>query len=129
MKPLVSAKSLALLTKQGGLMKKFIILYNGPATPPERMSPEKTQEIMGKWKTWMEKVGNGMVDMGQPMANGQSVVDDGSFSQTLELSGYSIIQAETMDQALELVKDHPFLSDQTGKFSVEVFELLPVPDM
>jgi hypothetical protein len=62
-------------------MAKFILLYNGPATPAEQMAPEKVQEVMGAWKTWMEKVGPAMVDMGQPMANGRTVVDDGSEGQ------------------------------------------------
>ncbi len=110
-------------------MSKFILLYNGPATPPEQMDQEKVQKIMGNWKTWMEKLGPSMIDMGQPMANGRAVVDDGSNKEPLELTGYSIIEATNMDEAVELVDGHPFLSDKTGKFSVEVFELMPVPGM
>ena len=108
-------------------MKKFIILYNGPATPAEEMGPEKAKAIMTKWAEWMDKIGDGMVDIGQPMANGEAVVDDGSEGKALELSGYSIIQAEDMAGAKKLVEGHPFLSDKTGKFSVEIFELMPVP--
>jgi len=110
-------------------MKKFILLYNGPATPAEEMTEELRNKVMGAWKAWMEKVGDAMVDMGQPMTDGHSVVDDGSNGTALQLSGYSIIQAENMDKALELSKDHPFLSDKSGKFSVEVFELQPAPGM
>lgn len=110
-------------------MKKFIILYNGPATPPEQMDPEKTKAIMARWGEWMGKIGDAMVDMGQPMANGAAVYDDGSSKDALQLSGYSIIQAEDMSAAKKMVEDHPFLSDKTGKFSVEVFELMPVPGM
>ncbi len=110
-------------------MAKFILLYNGPATPPEQMDPELVQKIMGNWKTWMEKLGPAMVDMGQPMAKGRAVVDDGSEKEALELSGYSIIEASNMDEAVKLVDGHPFLSDKTGKFSVEVFELMPAPGM
>jgi hypothetical protein len=108
-------------------MSKFILLYNGPATPPEQMDKEVVEKIMGAWKTWMEKVGPAMLDMGQPMANGRAVVDDGSDKVPLELSGYSIIEASNMDEAVKLVEGHPFLSDKTGRFSVEVFELMPVP--
>ncbi len=110
-------------------MKKFIILYNGPATPPEKMDPAKRDAIMVKWGEWMGKVGSAMVDVGQPMAPGEAVVDDGSSRPALELSGYSIIQAEDMAGAKKLVEDHPFLSDKTGNFSVEVFELMPTPEM
>lgn len=110
-------------------MKKFILLYNGPATPPEQMAPEKVQEVMGAWKVWMEKVGSAMIDMGQPLANGIAVVDDGSEGPATQLSGYTIIQADDMEAAKALVVDHPFLSDKTGEFSVEVHELLPAPGM
>lgn len=108
-------------------MKKFIILYNGPATPADKMTPDMVQKVMNNWKTWMGKVGSSMLDMGQPMAPGKAVVDDGTMGTATLLSGYSIIQAEDMDAAVEMVKDHPFLSDKTGKFSVEVYELMPAP--
>lgn len=110
-------------------MKKFIILYNGPATPAEQMPPEQSKAIMEKWAEWMGKIGDAMLDMGQPMANGEAVIDDGSAGKATELSGYSIIQAQDMEAAKKLVEDHPFLSDKSGKFSVEVFELLPLPGM
>ena len=110
-------------------MKKFILLYKGPATKPEDMSEEKRSAIMAKWAEWMTKIGSAMLDMGQPMANGTAVVDDGSAGAATELSGYSIIEAADMESAKVLVADHPFLSDHSGKFSVEVHELLPVPKM
>ena len=92
-------------------MSKFILLYNGPATPAEQMDQELVQKIMGAWKTWMEKLGPAMVDLGQPMANGKSVVDDGSEGQPLLLTGYSIIEASSIDEAVKLVDGHPFLSE------------------
>ena len=110
-------------------MKKFILLYNGPATAPADMSQEKRNAVMAKWAEWMSKVKSSLVDMGQPMANGVALVDDGSESMATRLNGYSIIQATNMEAAKTLVDGHPFLSDQTGKFSVEIFELLPVPKM
>src|SRR5579871_2264082 len=108
-------------------MKKFMLLYNGPATPPEKMDPAKRDAIMAKWGEWMEKVGDALVDFGQPMANGVAVVDDGSEGKATLLNGYSIIQAEDIMGAKKLSADHPFLSDKTGKFSVDIYELLPAP--
>ncbi|MEK7139435.1 MAG: YciI family protein, partial [Patescibacteria group bacterium] len=96
-------------------------------TPAEKMTPELVQKVMGAWKTWMENLGSAMIDMGFPMANGRTVVDDGSAGTPPLLTGYSIIQAKDIDAALKLIDGHPFLSDKTGKFSVEVYELLPVP--
>jgi hypothetical protein len=110
-------------------MKKFILLYNGPATKPEDMSEEQRNAIMTKWGEWMSKVGSAMVDMGQPIVNGTAVVDDGSIGPATELNGYTIIQAEDMESAKALVAGHPFLSDGTGKFSVEIHELIAAPKM
>lgn len=108
-------------------MAKFILLYNGPATPMEQMTEEQGKKTMAGWQAWMSKVGPALVDVGSPMANGKVVVDDGSTATATDLNGYSIIEAENMDRALQLVDGHPFLSDRTGHFSVEVFELMPVP--
>lgn len=108
-------------------MAKFILLYNGPATPPEQMGEEQAKQEMQKWQVWMEKVGKALVDVGQPMANGIALVDDGSEQAATQLSGYSIVEASDSEAAKKLVTDHPFLSEGKGKFSVEVHELLPVP--
>lgn len=108
-------------------MKKFILLYKGPATPMEQMSKEQGEKIMAGWQRWMTKAQSAVVDMGNPMINGKSVVDDGSAGTPTELNGFTIIQAENLDEALELVEDHPFLSDKTGKFSVDIYELAPAP--
>lgn len=108
-------------------MAKFILLYNGPATPPEQMAPEQVQKVMGNWKVWMEKVGGALVDMGQPMVGGVAVVDNGTTANVTQLNGYSIIEADNIEAAKDLVSEHPFLSDKTGDFSVEVHELAPAP--
>lgn len=108
-------------------MKKFILLYKGPATPMEQISKEMGEKIMAGWQAWQQKVGSALVDMGAPMANGKAVVDNGSQGTASDLNGYSIVQAENMDQALQLIEGHPFLSDKTSQFSVEVFELMPMP--
>lgn len=106
-----------------------MLLYKGPATPPDMMDEEKRNNEMMKWKTWMEGVGPALINMGSPMGNSRSIVDDGSEGSLLELTGYSVLEADSIDTAVQMVDGHPFLSDKTGKFSVEVFELFPMPGM
>jgi hypothetical protein len=108
-------------------MNKYMLLYVGPATPPDQITPEQGAKIMEGWNNWISSVGSAMVDVGFPLANGVSVVDDGSKGKPSLVSGYSIIQADNVDEARKLVQGHPFLSDATGKFSVEVHELQPLP--
>lgn len=111
-------------------MAKFMYLYKGPATPAEEMSQEDAQDVMTKWGEWIEKTGEALIDVGAPLdPAGASVIDDGSSATPDQLNGYSIVEAEDLAAATELAKDHPFLSDGTGEFSVEIFEMMPVPEM
>ena len=57
------------------------------------------------------------------------LLDDGSAGTPTQLNGYSIVQAENIEGAKALVEGHPFLSEGSGKFSIEIHELLPVPGM
>jgi hypothetical protein len=108
-------------------MAKFILLYKGPATPAEEMSPEQSEQVMAEWNAWMGKVGSAIVDLGNPFAAGTGVAGDGSVTGTSDLHGYTIIEAADLEQAQNLCDGHPFLSDGTAKFVVEVYELAPVP--
>jgi hypothetical protein len=96
-------------------MKRFLLLYNGPPAPP---NPSHEG-----WPEWFTKVGDALVDRGSPMANGLVLHRDGSTShETTSLDGYSFIQAEDRSEALELVKDHPFLG-LGDEYTIEVFEV------
>jgi hypothetical protein len=108
-------------------MARFMLLYNGPATDMSDMSEAQSNEVMAKWGAWMEKAGGALVDIGAPMAIGTAVVDDGSERAATQLNGYSIVEAPDLAAAKGLTDGHPFLSDRTGAYSVEIFELMPVP--
>lgn len=97
-------------------MKKFILLYKGPATPPGASHE--------KWPAWFSKVGDKLVDIGSPMVNGLLLDSNGSTNGSpTNFNGYSIIQAENISDVISLVKDHPFLSLGKGEYSVEIFEV------
>ncbi len=104
-------------------MAKFILLYNGPATSMDDMSQEQTKSIQQGWENWIDKNGDGIIDVGAPMFNGVSIVDDGSDGSPSMLSGYTIIEALDIPAARQIVEGHPFLSEGSGKFSIEIHEL------
>ena len=108
-------------------MAKFIYVYKGPATDMSDMSEEQVKGVMDAWGQWMQKLGGSLIDVGQPMANGFSLVDDGSQGKALELNGYSIVEAADIEGAKSLADSHPFLSEGKGNFSIDIFELMPVP--
>ncbi len=59
------------------------------------------------------------------MKDGLILRGDGSASPIASdstLNGYSIVQAETMDDVIGLVKDHSYLSLGDGEYSIEILE-------
>ena len=96
-------------------MRKFLLLYQGPATPPDASHEG--------WPEWFHKLGDQLVDRGLPMAHGHSLRGDGSTGDSrASLNGYSIIQAEEMGEAVPFLNDHPYLS-LGNEYTLEIFDL------
>ena len=110
-------------------MAQFIMLYKGDATDMADMTQEEMQAVMAKWAEWMQGVGSALADIGTPFGPSSSIVDDGSAGTAVSLTGYSIVQADTMDAARALADNHPFLSEGKGNFAIDLYEMLPVPSM
>jgi hypothetical protein len=113
-------------------MKKFIVLYHAPIDTMEQTangSPEDQEKGMEMWMQWAKKCGNKLVDLGAPLTNGQQLSPDGtSKSSTKNVVGYSILQAENMDDAKALLKGHPHLG-WNAECAIEVHETMPLPGM
>ena len=110
-------------------MKKYIVLYHAPASFSKMMqssSPEEMKEHMGAWMAWAEKCGSHLVDMGTPLGGGMKISPTGSEPSGKDVVGYSILQAESMESAIELLRDHPHLMADDS-CAIEVHESLPVP--
>lgn len=111
-------------------MAKFVFIYHAPQTPAEATppTPEQMQEVMGAWMAWADRVGEGLIDLGTPLAGGVNVTPEGTSPSTREVVGYSLIEAESMDAALELAAAHPHLN-MPGGCTIEVHEAQPLPGM
>ena len=101
--------------------------YKGEATDVADMTEEESAAVMAGWAAWMQRIGSALTDVGAPFGPGVSVVDDGSSAAPVAMSGYSIVEAEDLAAAEALTAGHPYLSDGKGDFSIELYELLPVP--
>ena len=108
-------------------MPGFMLIYKGEATDMADMTQEQAQEVMAKWGAWMEKVGPALADIGAPFGDAVSVVDDGSTAPPTTLTGYSIVEAADLESARGLADGHPYLSEGAGNYSIEIYELTPVP--
>ena len=113
-------------------MKKFIVLYHAPTTAVSQttaLSPEEQAKGMEAWIEWAKKCGNKLVDLGSPLMNGLELIPGGkSKSSNKNVTGYSILQAENMDEAKTLLQRHPHLG-WNADCSIEVHETMPLPGM
>lgn len=110
-------------------MKKFIVFYYAPASAVEQMtkaSPEEMKKGMEPWMEWAKRVGSGLVELGTPLGNGHKVTKSGATASNSQVNGYSILQAEDMDAAVEMLKGHPHLDWAEG-CEIEVYESFPMP--
>jgi hypothetical protein len=108
-------------------MSQYIMIYKGESTDTADMTEEQASEVMAKWGAWIGTVGEALVDIGSPLGQGVSLVDDGSTTAPVALAGYSIVEAANLEAAQDLADGHPFLSEGAGNFAIEIFEMMPVP--
>lgn len=104
-------------------MPQYIIVYLGGKQPS---SPEEGQQHFAKYMEWLSSLGESAVSPANPLKDTRTVNSDGSVSAggNTAMSGYTIIEADSMDAALALAKACPFL-DLEG--SLEVSELAQMP--
>ena len=92
------------------------------------LTPEEMKKGMEPWVAWAARCGDKLVDMGTPLAGGQRLLPDGATdASSREVCGYSVLQAEDMEEARALLQDHPHLG-WTGGCEIEVHESMPLPD-
>lgn len=105
-------------------MAKFIYLYHGPALSTVHRTPEEQAERTTAFTTWISNVGTALIDAGSPFGAGTCLRDDGSETGPSDVFGYTIVEAADLAAAKKLADGLPILVDRTGRFSVDIFELL-----
>ena len=104
-------------------MPQYMITYLGGDQPS---SPEEGKKHMAKYREWLSSLGDSAVSPANPFKNTSTVKSDGTVTtgSTTSMSGYTIIEADSMEAALSIAKACPFL-DIGG--SLEVSELMQMP--
>jgi len=104
-------------------MAQYMITYLGGDQPS---SSEEGQKHFAKYKEWLSSLGDAAVSPMNPLKDTNTVNSDGSVTtgSTTSMSGYTIIEAESMEAALSIAKACPFL-EING--SLEVSELVQMP--
>ena len=99
---------------------------NGSGRALAGSTPEQMEEGMKPWMAWVEKIGDGLVDLGTPLAGGQKLSTSGSSPSDKSVTGYSILPAEDMEGAKAMLSGHPHLQWAAG-CEIEIHETMPLP--
>jgi hypothetical protein len=102
-------------------MTNYVLLYKGGGVPA---TEEEQQQVMAAWGGWYEQLGQSLVDGGNPFGPSRSVAADGTASDGGSgMTGYSIVQAGSLDAATEMARSCPVV---TSGGTVEVYETFRV---
>jgi hypothetical protein len=112
-------------------MKDFLFVFRTDISKMPTGSPEQMQALTKKWMDWFGSVAaqNKLTDRGNRLIPGQgkvvkpaNVVTDGPYMEIKEsIAGYSIMKANSFEEAAEIAKGCPVL--QVGG-NVEVREIM-----
>jgi len=116
-------------------MSDYLIVYEGGNQDASKRTPEQMRAIMEQWVTWYKELeakgvlrspGSRLAPAGAVIrTNGKGFVTDTTMAEVKELiGGFSIIQADSLDQAAKIAEGAPFLrNNPDGRIQVRpVFE-------
>lgn len=96
-------------------MNKYVFLHYGFVQP--------TPEIGQAWGAWFTSIEDHVVDHGLPFRFGREITDEGTTDLPLgtdSITGYTIINAENLDEATAIAATCPSI---TG---IRVYEAVPM---
>jgi hypothetical protein len=106
-------------------MTDYLLLYSGGSMP----ETEADQAIvMGAWDAWYTALGDAVVDVGNPFTPAaKSIASDGTVSDGpvgTMASGYTVIKADSLDEAVEMSRGCPVLQGGAQISVYETFSLM-----
>jgi len=104
-------------------MAKYLLLYAG-GKMPETEAEQAT--VMKAWDDWMHQLGPALADGGNPFTpQAKTISSSGAVSdKAADASGYSVIEADSLDSAESLAKGCPVLQGGANITIYETFEVM-----
>jgi len=110
-------------------MKQFLVTYHAPASAIEQFKNATQEQIMEAtkpWMTWRSNFETNVVNFGARLTSGEdrSIKSEWKSSES-EVTGFSILQAESKDELKEILKNHPQLHwDENCRVSIYEFQTM-----
>jgi hypothetical protein len=104
-------------------MADFVLLYSGGSMPE---TEEERAQVMKAWDAWFAEIGGALKDGGNPFAPAaKTVAADGSVGDAKpQHSGYSIVKADSIEEATKIAKGSPVLHGGATVTVYETFEAM-----
>jgi hypothetical protein len=102
-------------------MAKYALIFHGGGMAETEADQA---EVMAAWGAWMEGLGAALKDPGNAIGAAATINSDGSVAPgggANPASGYTLIEADSLDAAVALAKNNPILH---GGGSIEVAETI-----
>jgi hypothetical protein len=92
------------------MMANFMIAYYG-GNPPA--SKEEGMAQMGKWKAWVEGLGDKVVNPGTPFMETKIISSNDVQDENAPnaMKGFAMVKADSMEAAVEIAQSDPFLEN------------------
>lgn len=115
-------------------MKLFLAVYTGtPATAEKKWGglsdserQQKENEGMKSWGEWAQNHRLAIKDPGAPLGKTKRVDENGIHDIRNNLTAYTLLEAETHEDAAKMFMNHPHFAIFPGE-AVEIVECLPMP--
>jgi hypothetical protein len=95
-------------------VKRFLVLYRSSTPAREMMAnatPEQAKAGMDAWTGWMQQAGDAIVEPGAPVGGGTQLADGSASESESHVTGYSIVRAESADDAAGPLSRAPAFHD------------------
>ena len=104
-------------------MAKYLLLYAGGSMPE---TEAEQAAVMTAWTSWFTELGSAVVDQGNPFSADSKTISPGPTVTDAKAtaSGYSVIQADSLDQAAKLAENCPVLLGGAQLMVFETFEVM-----
>ena len=114
-------------------MAKFIVLYKAPVAGLEewmKADPEKRkaeeEKMRGEWTAWMKERGQGVLETAGA-GKTKRVTKDGIVDTKNDIMLYSIVEAESHEDAAKIFEGHPHFGIPDA--SIEIMVINPLTGM
>lgn len=103
-------------------MAKYLLLYSGGKMPE---GEAEMAAVTAAWESWFGQLGSAVADGGNPFSGAsKAIATDGSVRDGAgSASGYSVLEADSLDAAASMAKGCPVLQ---GGASIAVYETFDV---